>query len=256
MSGFDAAALVFVFLFPGVFFTAGFERYRPLHSRRLKDWVLWLAGLSAGCLAVGAWPLHWFFTSYWEDLAAGRTLPWMVYSFPVAYVFLPLIAGRGLGWAAENIRREGQWLETRLAPIVGRWIAAKSDKLVLRVLGPSKSPTAWDHLFDSGQPGLVRCRLRSGRWVGGRYDLADPVASFASEGNASRDIYIGSAVEFDQSNGAVLWKGGSYAWTSGGLYVKADEIETIDFLPLRAAAPPREVKSHAQERPTRPPRRS
>ena len=78
----------------------------------------------------------------------------------------------------------------------------------------------------------MRCQLRSGRWVGGLYDASQPVPSYASDGKAEQDIYIASAVEFDQASGAVVLRSGKYAWTGGGLYLRSSDIETLDFVPI------------------------
>ena len=95
--GYDAALLLLVLLLPGAFAAWGFERHVQRYGRRLKDWLLRLAGLSAGCLAVGAWPLHWLASSYWDDFTDGTALPWPVFLAPVAYLAVPAAVGWLLG---------------------------------------------------------------------------------------------------------------------------------------------------------------
>ena len=92
-SGYDAALLLLALLLPGAFAAWGFERHVQRYGRRLKDWLLRLAGLSAVCLALGAWPLHWVVSSYWDDFTQGRALPWYVFLAPVAYLAVPAAVG-------------------------------------------------------------------------------------------------------------------------------------------------------------------
>ena len=56
--------------------------------------------------------------------------------------------------------------------------------------------------------------------------------SYASDGKTEQDIYISSAVEFDQKSGAVVLRSGGYAWTRGGLYLRSSDIEALDFVPV------------------------
>lgn len=212
MSGYSAVLLLFVFLLPGAFFAWGFERNVPRYGKKLKDWLLRLAGMSAVCLAAGAWLLHWLVTSHWDDFAAGRMLPWPVYLAPVVYVAAPAAVGWGCGWLLGRSRPTGA--------------------LYQRILAPRRAPTAWDHLFAQGTAGFVRCRLHSGRWVGGLYDRSNPVTSYTSDGEVAQDLYIARAAEFDQDTGAAVMRRGDYAWTQGGIYLKMDDIESLDFVPL------------------------
>lgn len=215
MSISGVSLLIFVFLFPGVFFGWGFAQSRPLHSGRAREWLIRYASMSAGWLAVGAWPLHWLYRSYWQDLVDGKTLPPLVYLVPLAFLAVPAVAG---------------WCAGQLALKLRGW--AQRIKWVGRLMATSATPSAWDHLFDSREAGFVRCRLRSGRWVGGLYDSSQPVRSYASDGKADQDIFMASAVEFDQESGAVLLREGKYAWTGGGLYLRSNDIETLDFVPI------------------------
>ena len=215
MSISGVSLLIFVFLFPGVFFGWGFAQSRPLHSGRTREWLIRYASMSAGWLAVGSWPLHWLYATYWKDLVDGKTLPPSIYIVPVAYLAVPAFAGWWAGRIALKFRGWGRRVE---------WFG--------KLLGTGATPSAWDHLFDSREAGFVRCLLRSGRWVGGLYDASQPVPSYASDGKAEQDIYIASAVEFDQESGAVVLRSGKYAWTGGGLYLRSSDIETLDFVPV------------------------
>ncbi len=54
--------------------------------------------------------------------------------------------------------------------------------------------------------------------------------SYASDGKSDQDIFLSSAVEFDQETGVALLHEGEYAWTGGGLYLRSSDIETLDFV--------------------------
>lgn len=162
-TGYDAALLLLVVLLPGAFAAWGFERHVQRYGRRLKDWLLRLAGLSAVCLAVGAWPLHWVVSSYWDDFTDGNALPWFVYLAPVAYLAVPAAVGWWLGLlmrsrnSMEHVRRKP--FRVRLSSALRRPIL---QRVVSKLPGPNRAPTAWDALFEAREPGFIRCRLRSG----------------------------------------------------------------------------------------------
>lgn len=237
-SGYDAALLLMVLLLPGAFAAWGFERHVQRYGRRLKDWLLRLAGLSAVCLAVGAWPLHWVVSSYWDDFARGRALPWYVFLTPVAYLAVPAAVGWSLGLLMRprnliaSATREP--LRTRLGSVLRRPILRR---VASALPGPNRAPTAWDALFDARASGFIRCRLRSGRWVGGLYARASPVSSYVGPEGPDQDIYIAYAAEFDQGTGepALREDTQGLVWLNGGVLLKWADIESLEFAPLAAS---------------------
>ena len=246
-SGYDAALLLLVLLLPGAFAAWGFERHAQRYGRRLKDWLLRLAGLSAVCLAVGAWPLHWVISSYWDDFTDGKALPWLVYLAPVAYLAVPA----AVGWWLGLLMRPRNLLEseprksfrTRLKSALRQPVLRRAAS---RLPGPHRAPSAWDALFDAREAGFVRCRLRSGRWVGGLYAKASPVSSYVGPEGPDQDIYIAYAAEFDQGTGEPALKEGEdeLVWLNGGILLKWADIESLEFMPL--AAPRREGSQYDQ----------
>lgn len=102
-----------------------------------------------------------------------------------------------------------------------------------RLLGPIRAPSAWDLLFDTADAGFVRCRLRSGRWVGGFYANAVPIRSYVGADGPAQDIYIAHAVEFDQDTGDPDSLDGGYVWTGGGILLKWADIESLEFRQIR-----------------------
>ena len=111
------------------------------------------------------------------------------------------------------------------------WLTSAFPRGMRKVLGGNRTPTAWDHLFSQGKAGSVRCRLRSGRCVGGSYEDVGRINSFASADDALIDVYISKAVEYDQDTGVPLLRNGEPAWTGGGLLLRWNEIESLEFIP-------------------------
>ena len=237
-SGYDAALLLLALLLPGAFAAWGFERHVQRYGRRLKDWLLRLAGLSAVCLALGAWPLHWVVSSYWDDFTQGRALPWYVFLAPVAYLAVPA----AVGWSLGLLMRPRNLIESEpRMPLRMRLRSALRRPILRRVAsqlpGPHRAPTAWDALFDARQAGFVRCRLRSGRWVGGLYAKASPVSSYVGPEGPEQDIYVAYAAEFDQGTGepALREDKRGLVWLNGGILLKWADIESLEFAPLAAS---------------------
>lgn len=237
-TGYDAALLLLVVLLPGAFAAWGFERHVQRYGRRLKDWLLRLAGLSAVCLAVGAWPLHWVVSSYWDDFTDGNALPWFVYLAPVAYLAVPAAVG---WWLGLLMRSRNSMEHACRKPFRVRLRSALRRPILQRVVsklpGPNRAPTAWDALFEAREPGFIRCRLRSGRWVGGLYARASPVSSYVGPEGPDQDIYIAYAVEFDQDTGEPAFgeDEDEFVWLDGGILLKWADIESLEFMPLAAS---------------------
>ncbi len=213
MSAFYAAALLGVLVLPGAFFSWGLERHLPHYSMLFKDWLVRPAGATALWNAVAAWPLHWLYTSYWDDLSQQKPLPWPIYLTPIAYLVVPAAAGWTSGWSFKR----AECRSMRFA----------------KVFAPNRHPTSWDEIFGADTPGFVRCRLQSGRWVGGLYHQEQPIRSSASFGKVSeRDLYISRAVHFDQDSGSPMIRNNQHALKGGGIHLRASEIELLEFIPL------------------------
>lgn len=212
-SALDALVLTLISLLPGAFAAWGFERNVPRYSHRSRDWVIRLAGASAICLCAGSWPIYWIYANYWDQLSAGKTVPRLLFLVPFAYLFLPFC----FGWfAGIAVNRRGGGLG--------------------RLLASNRAPTAWDHVFATRQPALVRCRLHSGAWVGGLFSSgmvsSDGIggASYASNAIDDQDIFIAFAIEFDQRTGETRVVGDDYAWTGGGVLIKWSDVESLELI--------------------------
>ncbi|WP_420624448.1 DUF6338 family protein [Candidatus Poriferisodalis sp.] len=217
-SALDAVILTLLVLLPGAFAAWGFERNVPRYSHRSRDWVIRLAGASALCLCAGSWPFYWMYANYWDQLSAGKAVPRFLYLVPFAYLSLPFC----IGW------------------LVGIVVNRRSGGLN-RLLASNRAPTAWDHVFSMQQPAVVRCRLRSGAWVGGLFSSSSASnagmgrASYASNAVDDQDIFIAFAIEFDQRTGETLVLGDDYAWTGGGVLIKWSDVESLELIPYESS---------------------
>ena len=199
-----AALALAAMLIPGVAAVWAYERRHEVYSRKASDWLFRLTAISAAILGLLALPLYRLMQTYWDDFRNLKPLPWWLLAFaPSGY----LLASVALGALAARLGR----------PAEGNRIA----------------PNAWAHLFQREKTGIVRCRLKSGRWVGGVYDRD----SYASAQGPKRDIYISRAVQLTDEgtilrtdDGEPLWAGSQRRCT--GLLVKWDDVETLEFTPL------------------------
>ena len=207
------AALTFVALVPGASAAAGFEWHSVRYGRRRKDWVLRLLLFSGLWLAVGFWVWHWLAMNYWADFVALQPVPWYVNFIPTGFVVVPYALGWSMGWLTARSPRRVRWL-----------------------LGGNRTPTAWDHLFEQRAIGLLRCRLRSGRWVGGLYIEHEPVTSYAATDEDDRDLYLARTILLDQETAAPVLRDGVPVETSGGILLQRSDIESLEFIPLEELA--------------------
>ncbi len=203
------AALTFVALVPEASAAAGFEWHSVRYGRRRKDWVLRLLLFSGLWLAAGFWVWHWLTMSYWAEFVALRPVPWYVNFVPTGFVVVPYALGWGMGWLTARSPRRMRWL-----------------------LGENRTPTAWDHLFEQRAIGVLRCRLRSGRWVGGLYIEHEPVTSYAAIDEDDRDLYLARAILFHQETAAPVLRDGVPVETRGGILLQRRDVESLEFIPL------------------------
>jgi hypothetical protein len=83
-------------------------------------------------------------------------------------------------------------------------------------------PTAWDAAFRNRPSCFIRARLKSGEWVGGWYGKS---RSHAAAYPQPADLFLEFAFE--------MGKDGSFGprvEQSSGLYLRADDIEVIEFI--------------------------
>lgn len=206
------AAVTFVLLVPGAAAAAGFEWHAVRYSRRRKDWVLRLLLFSGMWLAAGFWLWNWLAGNYWDDLIAREPVPWYVYTVPAGFVAVPYVLGRALGW-----------------------LAARQPHRMRTLLGVNRAPTAWDHLFGSRKAGFIRCRLVSGRWVGGLYGAAAPIQSYAATEDDRWDLYIATEVLFDDAGIPKRDDEGRLLLSRSGILLDSQQIESLQFMAIPQA---------------------
>ena len=108
--------------------------------------------------------------------------------------------------------------------------------------GSQRAPRAWDHLFERHRSGFVRCRMKSGAWIGGLFDGNGMPRSYAAGETDELDLYVSRALHLDQRIGAIMYRSQSASdgpavsnhamldFTGGGLLVKWSEIEHLDVM--------------------------
>jgi hypothetical protein len=97
-------------------------------------------------------------------------------------------------------------------------------------LAPSP-PTAWDAIFSAEPEGWVLIRLKTGRWIGGRYGDGSYAGGFPE----APDLFLSEecAVDQDTEDFVVGPNGdpqpiGAENW---GLLVRWDEVEYLEVTP-------------------------
>ena len=209
-SGAIATTLLAAALLPGAFFQWGFERNAGRFGIALKDRLLRTTGISAIFLALFAWPIHRLYANYWPQAASGDHLPIATYFVPVVYLAIPLF----LGWLCGlTLKKDWDWVKG--------------------VAGRKRFPTAWDYAFSDMKSGWIRCKLKSGEWVGGLYSSMDSTGhtSYASGYPEPHELYLYPIVEMDQESGHFKIKeAGEAIFGVGGLLLRWEEIDMLNFV--------------------------
>lgn len=200
--------MVAVALLPGALYVWAFERQAGRFGVALSDRLLRFVGGSAVLHALFAPLTYWFVAEQWERVGARAPLPWWCWPLVVGYVALPMAAGTATGRAT---RRGARW--SRL------------------VTGPEPAPRAWDHLFRHEVDGWIRCKLKSGVWIGGAFADSDGRRSYAAGYPEPCDLYLAVAADVDPETGEfVVDDAGDVVLGAGGLLVRWEEVEYLEFI--------------------------
>lgn len=207
-STFQAMVVIVVALLPGALYVWAFERQVGRYGIGLSDRILRFVGGSAVFLAVFAGPLYMLQVNFMADVVELRPLPWWLAGIPAAYIGVPLTAGTVLG---VGLRRG--------------WRIAEA------VAGPDPAPRAWDYLFQYHIDGWIRCRLKSGSWLGGAYADANGKRSYAAGYPEPQDLYLAASVDVDPETGEFTLDGdGRPRLGPGGLLLRWEEVEYLEFI--------------------------
>lgn len=207
---FQGLAVAAIALIPGALVMWSFERIAGAPGIGFSDRFLRFLGISVLLHALAAPVDYVIWHNYIRSGAHEGALPLWLWPVVLMYVAVPI----GLG--------------TLLA--VG---LTRNWKLIRNLNITPPPPTAWDAIFSGEPAGWILMRLKSGRWVGGRY--AD--GSYAGGYPEPPDIFLSEECLVDQEEGEfVLDEGGTPKPMGGdphfwGLLVRWDEIEYLEVTP-------------------------
>jgi hypothetical protein len=205
---FQAIAVVTIALVPGALYFWAFERQTGRWGVGLSDRVLRFVGASALFHVAYAPVSYWLWANQWPRAREGQPLSLWLWALTVGYVALPLVAGSVIGYGTHRGER---W---------ARWFA-----------GPHPAPRAWDFLFEHKDAGWIRLRLKSGVWIGGAYGTVAGVESYPAVYPESQDLFLAAAIDLDADTGEfVVDDDGDYPLQPGGLLVRWDEVEYLEFI--------------------------
>lgn len=120
-----------------------------------------------------------------------------------------------------------------IAEFTRRWSTSAARGRVLDAAHVSRShatPSGWEHFFLQGRPTFVRVTLKDRRVVGGYFGDG----SFAGYSADIPDLYLEQRWELDDKDWFI-----KAAPDTLGLYIRADELVSVEFyaVPAAAAAP-------------------
>jgi Family of unknown function (DUF6338) len=166
-----------------------------------------------------------------------------IYLVAVGPEIVHLIKPAHRGWYADAVTSPRQAAAIALTLFIAIPAAAAAGmSQVERRRRPARFqpiPTAWDWLFRARAPGFVRARLKTGRWVGGWYGSQ---RSYASTYPNPADIYLESAYQMG-SDGSF----GPRVQGTGGLYLRMDDVEVLEFLETTPNGPEKPAISEKKE---------
>lgn len=205
----QAVVVIVLALLPGALYTWSFERLAGRWGIGLSDRLFRFVGTSALFHALFAPATYQFWSTQWDDLKAGRSVSWWLWALALGYVLVPFAIGSGIGYGT----RKG-------------WAAARF------FTGPDPAPRAWDYLFQGERDGWIRLRLKSGIWLAGGYgNTEDGIKSYAAGYPEPQDLYLAAAVGVDRDSGEFqLDENGEVVFLAGGILVRWDEVEYLDFI--------------------------
>jgi hypothetical protein len=217
---FQAVGVLVLAVLPGALYVWAFERVVGPWGIGLTDRLLRFIGISAGVHVLLLPITYRWYRLYVVsgDLAAGRSLPRVVWFGLIAYVFVPIIVGYLIGQATK---RNINWLSL--------------------IVGEQPAPRAWDELFLQGGNGYVSIKLKGtgseeGKWVAGWFGSAEIGGKLRHSRVArypeTQDLYLVQTLECDESSGELLLHDGDIITFDVGLLVRWEQVEYLYFEPV------------------------
>jgi len=163
-------------ILPGAMYTWAFERLAGRWGIGLADRLYRFIGISAVFQAVLAPITYAVWDAYFRS-GAERANELSIWLWPlsIAYVLVPAALGT---WIGDAFNKKKRWAQL--------------------VVGPTSAPTAWDALFSGDPAGIyLLMKLKSGTWVGGRYDDGSYVGGYPEPA----DIYLITELRVRQETG-------------------------------------------------------
>lgn len=225
----EALGVFLLAVLPGALYVWSFERIVGRWGIGLSDRLLRFAAASTIFLAFFTWPLYELRSEYVHHPSVGPggkptfanriadadDLPWWLFTLPVLYVALPIVAGTAAGLSVAS--RSPRWRR------VGRVLA-----------GRDPAPRAWDYLFSLRPAAVVRMTLKDGGgWLGGFYGEDSYAAGYPEE---PQDIYLERTYAMNQQDGSFVTDDAGHAVELGpGLLVRWDEVRFMEVFSEREA---------------------
>lgn len=96
--------------------------------------------------------------------------------------------------------------------------------------GSDPAPRAWDYLFQGHPDGWIRCRLKSGVWIGGAFADRNGRRSYVAGYPEPADLYLAQRADVDPVSGDFVFVAGEPSLRESGLLVRWEEVEYLEFI--------------------------
>lgn len=204
-SSIEALAIILFALLPGGLYVWAFERQVGHWGVSLADRTMRFIGASAILHALAA-PLtyHLWRTELADGLSTGGpALPLWLWPVLLAYLAVPMALGSVIGYGTKS-----------------------GNRLAGFIAGSNAAPTAWDYVFSPSPNAWVRCRLKTGKWIGGAFAKGSYVGGHPEPA----DLYLSRAAEVIPETGAFSLEKGKPKFRDGGILVRWDEVEYLELI--------------------------
>lgn len=176
---FQALAVALIAITPGATYTFAYERQAGAYGAHLSDRLVRFLVASGLFHAALAGPEFAIIERVERD-GHGWITWWQVEAAAVFYFAVPYLVGLILGWATKN---DHAW---------ARWI-----------VGSSRHPRAWDHLWSRNRPLIVRIKLSTGDHLAGIFEPSTQgIESYAAGYGEDADLYLSRQLRVDPETGA------------------------------------------------------